>query len=125
GNRHPGEKVVRAAAWILRRDVRNRAIRLLPHLIKTMNRIACVTRVSGVRDRVGEERLPAVVEFGSAYERVRPIWQIRRITTIRRRTYLRETKATLTRFARRWLACWSWCWRPRWCRRWCRRGKIE
>ena len=63
GNRNPGKQVELAAAWVLWRDVRNRAIGLLPHLIEAMHRVAGVTCVGGIRDCVSQERLTAIVQL--------------------------------------------------------------
>src|SRR5207245_1931086 len=50
-----------------------RAIGLLPHLIEPMYGVACVARVSRVRNRVSQKGVPAAIEYGSAYERVRRV----------------------------------------------------
>src|ERR671919_291779 len=60
---NPCEEVLLASARILGRDVCNRAIGLLPHLVKSMHRVACVACVSGVRNGVGQKWLTAVVQF--------------------------------------------------------------
>src|SRR6266478_8024805 len=53
GYRDPREKVALAAARVFRRDVGNRAIGLLPHLIEPMYGVTCVAGVSRVRDGLG------------------------------------------------------------------------
>src|SRR6059058_368798 len=53
GYRDPREKVALAAARVFRRNVGNRAVGLLPHLIEAMYGVTCVARVSRVRDGLG------------------------------------------------------------------------
>src|SRR6266480_6241385 len=75
--RHPCVEVLFAAAWVAGINVRNRAGRLLPHLIKTVNRISYVAKESRRHnefvEELSKEGLATGVKLRSAYERERSV----------------------------------------------------